>query len=380
MRIGGDSSARGGRIVRAAVLVCALGAVGACTSGLPNASGGAGWARGPGLGNGGVGPTSLFRSFHDRMRRPPSEPEGESGGGSETLTVAVVSDLNGRYGSEKYNDHVHDAVDWITGRLQPDLVLSTGDHVAGQREGLDYGAMWQAFHRTVTEPVREAGIPFAPTPGNHDAARGEPYKPERRRYIAEWEQRRPSVQFDGSGNYPLYYAFEKGPALFVSLDVTVPGPLPDEQMEWLESVLERHDDKAAKIVFAHLPLVPFAENRENEIIGDPALEDLLDEHGVDAMLSGHHHAYYPGRRGDIKMIGMACLGGGPRELIGRDRRSRQSALLMKISPDGGVRVRAKRGPEMQQEVDRTELPRSISHDGWTTWRLGAPRPLADRRE
>jgi hypothetical protein len=354
--------------------------IGACTSGLPISSGGAGWARGPGLGTDGAAPIPIFGSLHDENRRRPADRIGESGGEAETLTVAVVSDLNGSYGSQEYSEHVHAAVDWMTGRLRPDLVLSTGDHVAGQRKGLDYRAMWRAFHDTVTDPVREAGIPFAPTPGNHDGAAGERWEPERRRYVAEWKRRRPSVDLDGSGNYPLYYAFEKGPALFVSLDVTVPGALPDEQMDWLESVLQRHDDKAAKIVFAHLPLVPLAENREDEIIGDPAFEDLLETYGVDAMLSGHHHAYYPGRRGDIKMIGLACLGGGPRELIGTDRRSRKSALVMKISADGGVQVRAKYGPDMRREVDRTELPRSISHDGWTTWRLDVPRRLVDRRQ
>ena len=58
----------------------------------------------------------------------------------------------------------------LTERLRPDLVLVTGDMVAGQRAGLDYGAMWAGWHRAVTDPLRAAGIPMAVTPGNHDAS------------------------------------------------------------------------------------------------------------------------------------------------------------------------------------------------------------------
>ena len=48
------------------------------------------------------------------------------------LEVAVISDLNGSYGSTDYQAHVSDAVAAIV-ELEPDLVLVTGDMVAGQR-------------------------------------------------------------------------------------------------------------------------------------------------------------------------------------------------------------------------------------------------------
>lgn len=365
------------RLRLAAVILLVFGA-GACGPAFPEQEPGGESVWAANVQADGALPNSVVGSWHQNIHTSTVPASYAGSGADDTLTVAVVSDLNGRYGSTEYDEEVDAAVDWITGPLQPDLVVSTGDHVAGQREGLDYAAMWRAFHAAVTEPFRRAGIPFAPTPGNHDASAVEAYAPERHRYIEEWSERRPSVQFDGSGRYPLYYAFERGPALFISLDITVPGPLPDEQMQWLRSVLERHEDKPAKIVFAHLPLVPFAEGRESEIVGDPELEALLDERGVDAVLSGHHHAYYPGRRGDIKMIGMACLGGGPRKLIGTDRESRQSVALLKISPDGGIQVSARHGPAMQKRVDRRHLPRALRHDDWTVWRLDVPRRLAER--
>jgi len=379
MRFGIETAHRGA-IGGAALCVLFLIGGGACSPLAPASEPGEGTVLGPGMGTDRTTPAAPFGALHDGERSSRAAPRGAPRSLEDRgLTVAVVSDLNGSYGSTEYSEHVHAAVDWITGRLQPDLVLSTGDHVAGQREGLDYGAMWRAFHADVTDPIRRSGIPFAPTPGNHDAAVGEAYEPERRRYVGEWRQRRPAVEFDGEGRYPLYYAFERGPALFVSLDITAPGPLSDQQMEWLRSVLERHDGKPAKIVFAHLPLVPFAEGRQTEIVGDRQLEELFREKGVDVMLSGHHHAYYPGRRGDLKLVGMSCLGGGPRELIGSDRESRQSAAVLRIAPDGEVRVRARYGPEMRQRVRRSALPRSIRHGGWTVWRLGVSRGLAERR-
>ena len=89
------------------------------------------------------------------------------------LRVVVISDLNGSYGSTTYAARVADAVEVIV-EMRPDLVISTGDMVAGQRQPhlteAEVRAMWAAFHRTVTAPLEAAGIPLAVTPGNHDAS------------------------------------------------------------------------------------------------------------------------------------------------------------------------------------------------------------------
>lgn len=285
----------------------------------------------------------------------------------EPYTVAVVSDMNGSYGSTDYQEPVHRTIDWLTGDLEPDLVVSTGDHVAGQKRGLDYGAMWEAFHETVTRPLHRAGIPFAPSPGNHDASPVEAFEQERRQYDREWRKNRPDVEFVDGGSFPFYYAFRAGPALFVALDATMPGQLPDEQFDWLASVL-RHHDAETTVVYGHLPLAPVARGKADEALESERLERLLDETGVDMMLSGHHHAYYPGRRGDLRLVGLACLGAGPRPLLGTDRRARRSAVVLQIHPDGQLEVDARTGERMQQRIDREELPRSIGTGRWRIWR------------
>ena len=83
--------------------------------------------------------------------------------------VYVISDLNGSYGSTNYSSKVREAIKFIINR-GADLVISTGDHVAGQKRGLNYQAMWDSFHQLVTIPLSKEKIPFLPSPGNHDAS------------------------------------------------------------------------------------------------------------------------------------------------------------------------------------------------------------------
>lgn len=283
-----------------------------------------------------------------------SDPDG---GPPPIYRVAVLSDLNGSYGSTTYASTVHAAVERVVA-WAPDLVLSTGDMVAGQRADLDYRAMWDGFHAAVSDPLADASIPFAVTPGNHDASGYASFAEERAIFVDEWNERRPDVTFVDDADYPLRYAYRLGPALFVSLDDTTVGSLASEQMSWLEGVLGANE-AALTIVYGHLPLYPFAEGRETETIGDPALEALLNEHGVDLFISGHHHAYYPGRRGPLRLVSMACQGASPRPLIGGDGTRSRSVLLFELD-EGGVRMLdAFGGDGYDERVERSTLPEHV---------------------
>src|SRR5690606_38967607 len=144
-----------------------------------------------------------------------------------------------------------------------------------------------------------------PTPGNHDASGYASFAAERAIFVDEWSARRPAVTFLDDAHYPLRYAFTMGPALFVSLDATTVGPLSSEQRAWLEAQLIAGADQPVKIVYGHLPLHPFAQGRESETLADAATEQLFVAHGVTAYVSGHHHAFYPGRRGALRVVSMA---------------------------------------------------------------------------
>lgn len=281
------------------------------------------------------------------------------------LRVAVVSDLNGSYGSTTYRDEVTDAVAALLAD-PPDLVLSTGDMVAGQRDGLDYGAMWSAFHATVSDRLAAASIPFAVTPGNHDASAYSGYEAERDAFAAAWADRRPDVTFVDDEEYPFRYAFTVGDTLFVSLDDTLVGALSPEQSAWLDAVLDA--PASVRIVYGHVPLYPFAEGRETEALFDDDLEQLLLDHDVTAFISGHHHAYYPGHRGPLRLVGTSCLGDSARNLIGTDGDSPRSVLRFTVTEGAMVDLDAYAGSGFDTPIERAALPATVGDGGDTITR------------
>lgn len=272
----------------------------------------------------------------------------------EAFTVAVISDLNASYGSKWYPDSVHRAVDRLI-ELDPDLVLGTGDMVAGQSAGLDYEGMWEAFHTAVSDRLFDADIPFAPTPGNHDASGYPQYENEREWYEWAWSYRMPEVDYVSSEVSPFRYAFVTRNVLFVSLDATVARPMKAEQRQWLRAVLRAHPNVDATVVYGHLPLQPFAEGRRWDTINDPILEKLMVDEGVDLYLSGHHQAYYLGRHGGLRMLSTGCLGNGVRTLLGDTRPSFKTIVLLHIAPDGAIAVETLTGENFDEVVQHETL-------------------------
>ncbi len=278
------------------------------------------------------------------------------------LRIAVISDLNGSYGSTDYDTAVAAAVGEII-NLEPDLVISTGDMVGGQRRPhlsqQQVGKMWEAFDAAVSKPLDAAGIPLAVTPGNHDASAYDGFQRERRIYADHWLSRRPKVRFLDDAAYPFHYAFEADGVLFVSLDATMVGSLPADQLDWLRQILGRDGPEyRARVVFSHVPLWPFAQGREKEFMGDPELQLLLQEHNVDVFLSGHHHAFYPGVKDGVTFVSQACLGAGPRRLIGSSTRSMRSFTVLEFAGDD-IRIAAREGPGFTDEVDWRTLPERV---------------------
>ncbi len=283
-------------------------------------------------------------------------------GADPALRVAVISDLNGSYGSTRYDVDVDRAIERII-QLRPELVISTGDMVAGQRRPhltrTKLEEMWSAFHEHVSEPLRQAGIPLAVTPGNHDASAYAGFSLEREIFEAQWKSRPPEVEFIDDDAYPFFYAFAVGQTLFISLDATVVGKLSDRQMRWLRALLSRYgDDYSRRVIFSHVPLWPLARGREREYIGDPGLQALLADEGVELYLSGHHHAFYPAEHHGIAFVAQACLGAGPRPLIGTGHRSSRSFTILEVGPDT-ILVSAYRAPQFADVIDWATLPKSV---------------------
>jgi Icc-related predicted phosphoesterase len=284
---------------------------------------------------------------------------------NEALKIVVISDLNGSYGSAKYNKSIPEAISRIA-EINPDLVISTGDMVAGQRikpllKRKQLESMWTAFHQNVSDPLADAQLPLAVTAGNHDGSAGKKFSLERLIYQQQWSKRQPNVQFVDNTYYPFYYAFSLKNVLFISLDATLVGHLPAVQKDWLVKLLTIGDAQYRhKVIYSHLPLWPFAQNRETEILGDHELEEILKEHDVKLYLSGHHHAFYPGYKEGIRYVSQACMGDGLYKYIGTDQRSKRAFTLIEIDRNDKITINAYEAPDFSQPVDFKTLPDKIN--------------------
>jgi 3',5'-cyclic AMP phosphodiesterase CpdA len=285
------------------------------------------------------------------------------GAAAEPVTVVVISDLNGSYGQIGLHPRVRQAVARII-EDPPDLVISTGDMIAGQQPQPKLSRqqlhdMWTEFHRTVTEPLAAAGIPFAITPGNHDASAYPSFQHEREAYRAAWMDHRPALEFVDGGDFPFRYAFRLNGVLFVSLDATRTGPLPAAARRWLSGLLAAAPADEASVLFGHLPVWPVARGRETEFLDDARLRTLLADEEVTLFLSGHHHAYYPGLAGGTAHVAQACLGSGPRRLLGAPRVSPRGYTRLTIDDGGIVELAAYVEPGFEEPLDPALLPAHI---------------------
>lgn len=283
---------------------------------------------------------------------------------SPPLEIIVISDLNESYGSTTYGEPTRAAVQYIIDK-KPDIVLVTGDMVAGQRKNLNYQAMWQSFHKAVTIPLRQHGIALAVTPGNHDASAYKAFSTERNIFVEEWLQYKPEVQFIDDSQYPLYYAFKMDDVLFVSLDDTIIESMNDIQFAWLSDILETPAKK--RIVFGHLPLYPVAQGRETEYIKDSRLVSLFQQTHVDAFISGHHHSYFPGIQNQLQLVAVPCLGAGSRKLIGTEDVSAKGIVELTIT-DQEIVVEALNANNNFHVIPKDTLPYYIEHNDNVIWR------------
>lgn len=274
--------------------------------------------------------------------------------GKESFRFAAISDLNASYGSTTYSSSVHASVELLQ-QLKPELVISAGDLVAGQKRGLEeeqIWAMWDGFTGAVTDPLRKAGIPFAPTAGNHDASGYPAFAHEREIFQNHWQKpnQKPALDFIDDEHYPLYYSFRHKGAFFMALDVTTLEPLSEDLWLWMEEQLAGAQEYNLRFATCHVPPYPVTHGRENDIIPSPdnrRLNDLFAKQNLDVFFTGHHHAYFKGRKEELNLVSLNCAGNGPRPLIGTDEPQSQSFLvidvvegeiadLFAIHPDGNI--------------------------------------------
>ncbi|MFO7629458.1 MAG: metallophosphoesterase [Prochlorococcaceae cyanobacterium] len=283
--------------------------------------------------------------------------------------LVLISDLNSSYGSTTYIPEVQKGIAMIPG-LKPDLVLCAGDMVAGQKAGLSaaqLAAMWAGFDRQVLQPLRSAGVPFAPAMGNHDASslrQGGRYLFEADRHQAArfWRSRQAQLglQFEDASGFPFFYSF-RHQDLFVLVWDASSATVPAEQLRWAERSLASAAARSARrrLVLGHLPLQAVAQGRDTSgdvLAAASELRLLLERHGVQAYVSGHQHAYFPSRLGRLDLVQLGALGSGPRRLLGRSEAPFQTLTLLDLPSADGPSRETTINLRSVQLLDRSSLP------------------------
>lgn len=281
------------------------------------------------------------------------------------LRIAIISDMNGDYGSPEYSIRVHKAVEKLRD-LKPDAILVTGDMVSGEKKGLDYKAMWKGFRDTVTLPLTQSNIPILVTPGNHDASGWSGFENERKIYKDEWTtyyndylSKNQSIKLISMENFPFHYSFSIKDVFFMSIDATTQLELSSSQKLWLENQSRAATNFKHKVVFSHYPMHPIAIQREKDFIADKnnTVFKMLKSNGVNLFLSGHQHAYYPSMWEGVRFVSQACLGGGPRKYIGTSKLSEYAFTMVDFLDE--IRVDAFSYPNFTSPIDRKSLPASF---------------------
>lgn len=267
-----------------------------------------------------------------------------SGADPEPIRALVISDLNGPYGSVGYAAEVTESLERAVRELRPDLVILAGDMVAGQSPGLPdvrVREMWAAFDSSVAAPLRAAGIPLVAALGNHDASAYPAHARDRRLAVEHWRSApRIGPPLADSIGFPLRYTARIGDVFVAVWDATRQESAEDEELlGWLRAALTSSAARTARhrVVVGHLPLYPVAEGRDRPgeyLLSGDSLRRELERLGATMFVSGHHHAFFPGRRGGLVLLHAGALGSGPRALLDGQAPGATALAVVDFLPDG----------------------------------------------
>ncbi len=288
------------------------------------------------------------------------------------VRLAVISDLNSAYGSTDYRPEVIKGIGLLP-EWQPDMVLCGGDMVAGQSVNLsesEVEAMWSAFDDKILSPIRSSDLPFALTIGNHDGSsyqqNGEfVYVLDREETAKYWEghQSDTDLTFLEADGFPFYYSFKQKDIFYLTWDASSAN-VPPEQVAWAERALASPEAKNAKlrIVLGHLPMYAVSQRRDRpgEYLNEAdALRQLLERHNVHTYISGHHHAYFPGKAGNLNTLHAGALGSGPKSLLTTTTAPFQTLTIMDVFLETASTVYTTYNMNTMEVVDPQMLPRQI---------------------
>jgi hypothetical protein len=140
--------------------------------------------------------------------------------------------------------------------------------------------------------------------------------------------------------------------------------VPAEQVRWADRSLGSAAARAARqrLVVGHLPLRAVAQGRDtagNVLRDATSLRQLMDRHNVAAYISGHHHAYFPGRLGELDLLALGAMGSGPRRLLLSSAAPFQTLTVLDLPRRGGRPVSTAINLRTLRAVAPQTLPRQL---------------------
>jgi hypothetical protein len=303
-----------------------------------------------------VGPTGLFAPIRGDVR------------------IAVISDLNSQYGSTEYEPEVHRAIALIPA-WQPDLVLCSGDMVAGQSLRLSDAqiqTMWAGFDQAIGAPLRRAKLPLGFTLGNHDGSGAignngrRTFERDRLAAKTYWNypSHTPHLNFVDRAQFPFFYTFVQKDIFYLVWDAST-AAISAQQLGWAEKSLASPVAQQARlrIVIGHLPLYAVAVGRDKPgeyLEQADELRLLLEKYRVHTYISGHDHAYFPGHRGQLQLLQTGALGSGPRRWLNSTLTPRKTLTVVDVMLKDASTHYTTYDMATQQVFDYRILPRAIT--------------------
>jgi predicted phosphodiesterase len=181
---------------------------------------------------------------------------------SGSVRFAVIGD-SGTGEKEQYK--VAETMEAYRQQVKFDFVIMLGDNIYGSHRPKDFEQKFEQPYKAMLD----AGVKFYASLGNHDDPNDERlYKP-----------------FNMGGQ--RYYTFRKGDVEFFVLDSNYMDP---NQLSWLQKALEDSKSKW-KICYFHHPLYSDGKVHGPDLDLRTRLVPLFRQYGVNAVFSGHEHAY-----------------------------------------------------------------------------------------
>eukprot|EP00043_Microstomoeca_roanoka_P030120 m.24780 g.24780 ORF g.24780 m.24780 type:complete len:455 (+) comp9741_c0_seq1:152-1516(+) len=213
--------------------------------------------------------------------------------GTPAYVFSVMGDLGQTVNSSATLDHIQADNNVNLTLLIGDLSYADSSYKTSPGRNCTQ-KRWDSWGQLI-EPIF-ANQPLMVLPGNHEVEQygGPPATQEQ--FLAFQKRFRMPSQESGATNGNLYYSFQAGPCHFIMLNSYMDFTPGSEQYTWFEQALNKVDRTVTPWLFAamHAPWYNSNINHHDEPEETDmraAMEPLMYKYNVDAIFSGHVHAY-----------------------------------------------------------------------------------------